>query len=253
MSNLCTTDVVPQPERLNYWRELVSETYVGLQVEKRESANFFGEINMDSVGQLDFSEIRASGQHVIRTSRAIRQSTMDYFIIIAQLEGTGLITQDAKETKLQVGDWSLIDTTRPYEFTFEGAFKHQVLSVPRSAMPQLIGQAKYLTARNLRRLLLLGPIVSDYLLSLSGLIHKTTVDSRVLLAESLLNLLCATVYDAFPNAKADSNSFTIQQERIKAFVMRCISEYREVSQKHLNLRQDLANECLHRRRGIQNY
>ena len=219
MGKLHTTRVVPERERLGFWKELVRNTYVPLEVSQRGEQSFYGEIFLEPLGCLDLSMLNSCGQHAARTSATIARSSADYFFVIGQVKGRGTIRQDARETVLDIGGWSLIDTERPYDLIFDGPFQQLVVSVPRAAVPNLMKASRVLTGRDLSRPTALGSMFSNYLALLAVQARRLSVETRPLLADSILNLLAATVGETLLQTDAVSCPESIQLTRIKAFVL----------------------------------
>ena len=220
MRSSYSTDIVPPTERLAYWQEFIRDSYVSLEVELNSQQQFFGSVDFESLGPIDISELRSSAQHVVRTEEAIAQSEVDYFFILAQLEGTGKIIQDNHTSELGVGDWALVDSTRPYQFCLEQDFRQLVVSIPRNSLPLLKKHSPYVTGQDLRQFLSLGDIVSNYLLSLSWQMHEIKPESRTLLAESVINLLCAALNETLPLHQELNDSSAVYLEQIKACIFR---------------------------------
>ncbi|NKB38731.1 MAG: helix-turn-helix domain-containing protein [Gammaproteobacteria bacterium] len=219
MASISSTDIVPPQERLNYWQEMVRDSYVSLEVEKQPSEDFFGHISIEPLGAVDISEIHSSRQVVHRTPRCIAHSEMDYFFVLAQMEGRGLICQAENKTRLDVGSWALIDTTRPFQFSMDDMFRQLVISIPRSSLPWLTSRSIHLAGRDLSQALSLGPVISKYLLSLSGQVQNIKQESRILLAESVINLICGALNESFPDSVNHCDSTTMYREQIKTFIL----------------------------------
>lgn len=245
MRNLASTDAVPPQDRLDFWQEMVRDSYVSLEVEQHTEQNFFGSIDFEPLGLVDISELHSCSQRVWRTPQAIRHSDADFFFIVAQLEGTGVIAQDTHKTMLDVGRWALVDSTRPFEFSLEQYFKQLVVSIPRNTLPFLIKCSSDMTGQDLSRRLSLGGIVSNYLLSLSGQVHNISPESRTLMAESVINLLCAALNETLPDANNPHHSSTIYLEKIKNFILQHLRDP-DLSVSLIASELDVSNRYVHK-------
>lgn len=220
MTHVYSTGSVSLGDRLGYWLEVVRNTYVSLEVSDCVvDRSFFGEIVLEPLGCLTLSLIRSCGQHAARTRPAILRSDKDYFIIVGQVSGTGTVRQDARETCLKAGGWTIVDTTRPYDLIFDQCFEQIVVVAPRVAVPNLIRPSTLLAGQDLSRATPLGAIFSRYLSLLRTDAGTLTAATRPLLADSILNLLAATVSEALSEADADRLPESEQLARIKTFIL----------------------------------
>lgn len=220
MAAVHSTRSVPEGDRLGYWLELVRNTYVPLEVLDcvPESA-FFGEIQQEPLGCLSLSLVKSCGQHAARTRTAIARAEKDFFIIIGQVSGTGTVRQDERETRLEPGGWAIVDTTRPYHLVFEQCFEQVVVVTPRVALPNLIRPSAVLTGQDMSRATPLGAIFSRYLSLLWTEAGLLTAEARPLLADSILNLLAATVSEVLSEADAVRLPQPEQLARVKSFIL----------------------------------
>ncbi len=67
-----TTDDVGAAERFSYWRELICDTFVGLDAE-RPGRGFTGTLESARLGPLRLTEVRSVAQHVVRSPRQIER------------------------------------------------------------------------------------------------------------------------------------------------------------------------------------
>lgn len=220
MADHLTTTAVPERDRLGYWKELVRNTYVPLEVSGRADGQaFFGEISLEPLGCLNLSLLKSCGQHAARTRTAIARSHADYFFILGQVSGEGTVRQDERETRLGSGGWAIVDSTRPYDLIFEHCFEQIVVAAPRVAVPNLIRPSATLTGQDLSHASPLGTIFSRYLSLLHAQAGTLTVETRPLLADSILNLLAATVNETLNEAGSARMPESQQLVRIKSFIL----------------------------------
>lgn len=219
-----STDVVPPRQRLDYWQEMVGNSYVSLEVQQNSDAPFFGTIEVEPLGPVDFSEVHASSQDVHRTKKAIAQTEVDYYFVLAQMTGSCNVSQDDHRTRLDAGGWALIDTIRPFHFSIDSEFRQMVVSIPRDSLPWLAHRSLRLTGLDLSKTLSPGPVISSYLLSLSGQLQNIQPESRILLAESVINLVCGVLNENFPSRSTRTDPVTLHRERIKTFILANLRE-----------------------------
>ena len=107
-----TTDDVGAAERFSYWRELICDTFVGLDAE-RPGRGFTGTLVSAPLGPLRLTEVRSVAQHVVRSPRQIERGRGDDVLVSVQRAGRGLVRQDGREALLRPGELALYDAARP--------------------------------------------------------------------------------------------------------------------------------------------
>lgn len=146
MSRLLTTDAVDARDRLAYWNDAVTDTYVRLDT-TAPGGDVVGDIRADALATLQLSRVTATAQRVRRTPSLIARAAEDFFLVSIQTRGTGLLVQDGREAELAPGDFALYDSTRPYELRFAGPFQQYVLMLPGPLLRSQLAAAPQLTAR----------------------------------------------------------------------------------------------------------
>ena len=147
MAKVVSTAAVPPRNRVSFWTETVSDTFVELDCRAgngRESID--GEIAVQSLASLDLARVRASAQSVHRTPAAIDASSDDYYLVGMQTEGSCLVTQDGRAAAIHNGGFALYDTTRPYSLLLTDHFEQLVIRLPRTALERHLPEAARLTA-----------------------------------------------------------------------------------------------------------
>lgn len=149
------TDDESPASRLDYWRHIVGDALVQLDMSTEPSAeaspgDYWAKMAYADLGVAQFAEMTAAPLRVARTSKLIRQSDPGLYKIEMQTRGTSVITQRGRETVLRAGDVSIVDTSRPYQMAAgyptssvgvrtragaAGAPQLLTLLIPHSALP----------------------------------------------------------------------------------------------------------------------
>lgn len=149
MSRLHTTAEVGTRDRLAYWNDAVSDTYVQLVCDA-PGGDVTGDIQVNSLATLELSCVTATAQRVRRTRRLIARAAEDRFLVSIQTAGVGRVVQDERVAELRPGDFALYDSTRPYTLDFDGPFQQYVLMLPGPALRSQLRYTPELTARGVR-------------------------------------------------------------------------------------------------------
>ncbi|AYD63934.1 helix-turn-helix domain-containing protein [Achromobacter sp. B7] len=112
------------------WQESISSTFVPLEVSAVSSARFRNSVAVDSLGWMHVSELRSSAQRVRRSKLLAGQSEQAGYKVTLQLSGRSEIRQSSRSALLTPGEWSIYDTTRPYEIDVDEGAHFLVMQVP---------------------------------------------------------------------------------------------------------------------------
>jgi AraC-like DNA-binding protein len=140
--------------------------------------------------------------------------------VIVQRSGTTRIEQDGRAALLVPGQFTLLDSTRPYEMDLPESFHHEVLKVPGKVLRESVRAPERFTARALAGDAGSGRIFLGFL----GLLQKSVsdLDTRAAagVADSLIDLLSVAI-GSLPEAQPQlpKNIERYHRERVRAVVM----------------------------------
>ena len=211
MSGAFSTDEVAPARRLAYWREMILDAFVALDVaplgSPRGQRDFSGSVSTREIGGLKIARVSASPMAATRSTRHIATSNDDDYFVAVHLRGIAYATQDGRRVALQGGDIALFDSTRPYliEFQHAGAFEHLIYRVPRSELDARCPRLERATAVRVPLASGEGSLTAPYLRSLAALKSVAANESAERLASTGLDLL-ATALAAAAGLTADPES-----------------------------------------------
>jgi AraC-like DNA-binding protein len=211
------TSGVEPLRRLDYWRDMISATFVALDCEAPAKRDFSGALETNVLQDLQFSRVTADAQHVVRSPQRIRQSRDDFFLISLQCNGEGCIAQGDRVAMLRPGDFALYDTAQPYELNFEGTFEQLVLRLPRHYLSRRIACPERLTAVPFRGTQGACAVVSSFVLQLYRQLDRLDRACATAMHETLLDLVVIGLSDALTGSSPTANRLVVQQ-RIRKFV-----------------------------------
>jgi AraC-like DNA-binding protein len=116
--------------KIEYWNDSVCATFTPMYSEPVDLRAFTGNIERTSVGDLTAAEVYSDAQAVLHTRSHVARSKRSIFFLHMQLEGESVNRQDGREAHLAPGDFTLCDTTRPYEIHFDSPNRMFVLGIP---------------------------------------------------------------------------------------------------------------------------
>ncbi|WP_414449740.1 helix-turn-helix domain-containing protein [Burkholderia sp. 22PA0099] len=149
--------------RANYWASLVCDTFVELDCDVPTPDRFDGRLECLEAGELQMFQIASSAHGVARTRSRIARSARDVFLLTLQTAGRGQARQGGRQAVMEPGDFTLVDTTRPYDLRFDRDFGQIVMRLPRKLLLGRLATAEDLTAQRVAGDRGVGRLASSYL------------------------------------------------------------------------------------------
>jgi AraC-like DNA-binding protein len=216
---LSTAGVAPQ-DRFAYWHDMICAMYAQLSCD-RPAAEAFGEIEVSEVGALALTRLRSNVTAIHRTPTMICKDTRDSCLVMIQREGRGVVSQDGRQALLVPGDFTLYDTTRPYELFFDGP-QHGVivLSLPRSQLEPHLHNLHELTATAVPGDCAAGHLLLTMVDTLLSDIDSLHPSSAMAVSEGITSIIAAGLR-GLPgaNTQRPSQLSAYHVARVKAYVV----------------------------------
>jgi AraC-binding-like domain/Bacterial regulatory helix-turn-helix proteins, AraC family len=131
MPDVARTLDLPSGQRFEYWKHVLSNTFVPLEVWSPGGGDDFrGLLRGCELGSLRFIEVSAEAHTARRTARLVKAAPAGCYKIGLQLRGSSVLIQDGREATLTPGDFTLYDTDRPYTLAFSDPHRMLVLVFP---------------------------------------------------------------------------------------------------------------------------
>ncbi|MDR7304083.1 AraC-like DNA-binding protein [Haloactinomyces albus] len=203
---------------------MVSSTFVPFEVTSA-AHEFSGLLRAEMLGEVEVSDVRASGQLVQRSPHMISLADRDYYKVGLQLRGYCVVTQDGREAALTPGDLALYDCTRPFELAFDDSFRMLALMFPRGLLRLPSPVLAELTARRISGRHGVGAIVTPYLVSLAEQTDQVPTPTAQRMADHTIDLL-TTLFSSLSGARSDDGD-TVGQGlllRVKAYIEQHLSD-----------------------------
>lgn len=176
-------------ENFASWLDIVSKSFVPLQLQTDDEDSFKAQIRMRSIGDVFVSDIGAAPHRVERTPALIAEGQKKYFKLSLQLSGTSFLMQDNREAVLRPGDMAIYDTDRPYTLAFESDFRSLVVMVPQASIDiprDVVGQ---ITATRISGDQGIGEMVAPFLTQMTKNMDDLKGHSGVRLINNAIDLV----------------------------------------------------------------
>jgi len=145
-----TTEVCAQHERFSYWREVLCEAFVSLSPELKQrnpEPDFLGEVSSRPLSLSTQTRVFSRTQYIQRRWDEIRRNPVDFCFANFQLEGSCVVRQDGQETLVSPGDFSVVDSTRPYFLDFREDWRVLSFRIPRDQLVSRLAAPRQAMAR----------------------------------------------------------------------------------------------------------
>ena len=194
MTSMYSFNDLPAQEQFDAWRETVSNAFVPLDAKSHTPTAFTGNLLSEAIGSLQVSEVTGGAVEVHRTPEAIRRSDPGYLKLGMQIRGYCVLSQDDREAALTPGDFSIYDTRRPYQVSFERDFAQLVVMFPRELIHLRPDAMKDMTARRVSGRRGVGGLVSQFLVGIAEQLRGVEeLAANQQLSNGVLNLLAAAL------------------------------------------------------------
>jgi AraC-like DNA-binding protein len=200
------TSEVPEAERFDFWRSVVSETFVPLEASRDTTGDFSAEIRGASLGGLRLYEVTADPHVARRTARLAATAQAEYFKLGLQLEGRSVLTQDGREAALEPGDFAIYDTSRPYTFAFADCGRLLVLIFPRALLGLPAERVAQVTAKPFSGRGGLSSLIGPFLIQAATVLDEVDASDSARLAGNVLDLLVTALASRLSTRPTDVDS-----------------------------------------------
>ena len=214
-----STAELPPHRRIEYWNDLTGDAFTPLVTDPVDRRAFAGRLTRTQVGAIRLAEarsepaiVRHSRQHVARTRNAS-------FMLCLQLDGVSVNRQQGREAVLRYGDFHLLDSSRPYEVSFQQFNRMLVLSVPHPELARRMPNPESVVGIAMSGRSGVSGLLSSLLCNFWQ--QRRTGDETYLsprFSEAILDLV-ASAYACITATAADGSSIAIaRREQIRSYI-----------------------------------
>src|SRR5262245_41127765 len=209
-----------EPRRkIEWWNEQVCASFTPNLSEPVDVRTFMGHIDRTTVCDLSVAEVYSDAKAVLHSRSHVARARRSMFFIHMQLEGESVNRQDGREARLGPGDFTLCDTTRPYEIHFDSPNRMFVLGIPEAVMRRNVACPESIVAVAMPGASGMSGLLSSFLRGFWDQC-RDEMDASVAprISRAILDLL-ASAYTSLPQAHSDRSSLaTSHRVRILNFI-----------------------------------
>jgi AraC-like DNA-binding protein len=169
--------------------------------------------------------VASTAQDIARTPRHIAAEASPKFQIALVQRGTGRISQDGRDAALEVGDFVIYETARPFLWSFDADWDSLVFTLPRQAVSLTEAESRLITGQRFAGDI--GPtgLVSRFLRSLARTEDLSAIRQPERVVTSMVDLVLGLLGDDFGRSEVVRTS--VQRSlmtRIKAHVQEHLAD-----------------------------
>ncbi len=214
-----STSEVPANRRLDYWNELTGNAFTPLVSDPLDRLAFAGRLTRTQVGDIRLAEARSepavvhhSRQHVARAREAL-------YMLCLQLDGCSITRQQGRESMLRYGDFHLLDSTRPYQLSFQQSNRMLVLAIPQRDLARRLANPDSVIGLPMSGKTGLASLLSSLLCGFWQ--QRRSGEDRFLsprFSEALLDLI-ASAYASVASAGTEHSSVAVaRREQVRTYI-----------------------------------
>jgi AraC family transcriptional regulator, positive regulator of tynA and feaB len=126
-----STEQTQPGTELSYWKNVICENLLELQIDSARQADFYGHIVKRTLGPLKANFISVSQQRVWRNRQGSRRAQDAIFHLIHLRRGIQFVEHGGRSLKLEPGDCVLVDCLSGFKFDFPEGVEALVLEIRR--------------------------------------------------------------------------------------------------------------------------
>lgn len=227
MASIATysTDNLPPRKRVKYWNEWSSATITRSNIEPANKDDFYGKVTILETGRYRFANFISDAANLYHTRSHIATENDHALILHFQLGGYSLNEQDGRRTVIHTGDYTLCDSSRPYNLAFDTRNDMLSIRIPHESFKQRISSPESLTCVHMSAGSGICQLVSNFIRS--AWIHYVDGMDPALeakLSENLLDLLATSYAVIYKNRVEQSSVVTSRKLLVKHFIEKHLSD-----------------------------
>jgi AraC family transcriptional activator of tynA and feaB len=206
LQTFSTSGLEPR-RRIEYWNDLACNSLTQLAASPLNRRDFSGRLARTEVGPIRLVEIESDPATVYHSRQHIARSLEPVFLLCLQLDGESHFRQNGREALLRASDFTLCDSTLPYEMSFDRN-RMLVLGISQQTLRRYIASPEVVIALPMSGRSGLSGLLSSFLRNFWRQ-YSTRIDvafpERV---GSALLELAASAYAVVPQAAAEGSTLT---------------------------------------------
>jgi AraC-like DNA-binding protein len=221
---LTSTGRVHAAERAETWGLINAQYFGRLRVANLDEGPLDASIDAYEVGQLRMYRIEAPAHHVVRDAACGELPSDDFYKLVLQVAGQGVVEQQQRRVVLDPGHWILYDPRIPYSITNPKRCSLLVTQVPRSALAGLRLPVPHAGEMGTHNIAGLHGVFGSYLQALSEQLQKLPDGVGHTVSESVVGLLASTLAESLQRSGAPMPLPSVMKMRVRQYVQTHVAD-----------------------------
>jgi len=220
----CSTNQVRAGERAETWSDINMRYFGRLRVASLDEGTLDATLDAYDVGKLRMYRIEAPAHHVARDAACGELPSDDFYKLVLQVSGRGVVEQQQRRVVLQPGHWILYDPRAPYSITNAERCTLLVTQVPRSLLAGLRLPGPHAIEMGQDNVAGLHGVFGSYLRALSEQLPGLPDGVAQTVSESVVGLLASTLADALRRTGAPVPLPSMLRMRVRQYVQAHVAD-----------------------------
>ncbi len=214
-----STSEVPAHRRVDYWNELTGDCFTPLVSEPLNRQAFAGRLTRTLVGDIRLAEATSEPAVVHHSRLHVARAREALYLLCLQLDGVSVTRQQGRESLLRYGDFHLLDSSRPYQLSFQQSNRMLVLAIPQRDLTRRLANPESVLGLPMSGKAGLPNLLSSLLCGFWQ--QRRSGEDRYLsprFSEALLDLI-ASAYASVAGAGTEHSSVTVaRREQVRTYI-----------------------------------
>lgn len=219
-----STSRVHASERPEAWSSINTRYFGRLRVSSLGEGALDASLDAFDVGELRMYRIDAPAHHVARDASCGDLPSDEFYKLVLQVSGQGIVEQQQRRVVLQPGHWILYDPRAPYSITNSERCTLLVTQVPRALLAGLRLPGPHAGETGHGNVAGLHGVFGSYLRSLSDQLPGLPDGVGQAVSESVMGLLGSTLADAQKRSGEPVPLPTVLKLRVRQYVQTHLSD-----------------------------
>ncbi|HLB83476.1 MAG TPA: hypothetical protein VJK00_02010, partial [Steroidobacteraceae bacterium] len=206
LESFSTAGMEDPRRKLSFWNDIACNSFTPIVSDPADVRTFAGSLVRGRIGDMTVAEVFSEAQLVRHSRLHVARTRAAMFFLHLQVDGRSLNRQDGREAALTAGDFTLCDSTRPYEMQFDGPNHMFVLGIPDAALRRHLASPECLVAIRMPGSSGLSGLLSDFLRHFWREYQSGLDDAAASRVTSTILDLISSAYSVAPQARADRSS-----------------------------------------------
>ena len=225
---LFTTEGLKPESQLEYWADEVCKYHTLIGVERwgksKETIGFNARLIRHPLSQIVLSSALAEESWVSHSELDIAHVDERAFLVHMQYKGSSQNFHAGHEVELSSGDFTICDSTRPYDIELSNNNEMLLMKIPTKLMLQIVPNIEDRVGIKINGNFGVGAIASQAISSLWQ--HRNEIDPQMenQVVHNVLNLMAFSLNEGSPQKLTDSSVKAHHLQRVKSFIESNLSD-----------------------------